>query len=386
MPVVPGPTLLFAILIPLAISAFAIAGPELRREALAADVAIALFAAVDLLFVRRPLVAIRRVVPPIASIGRTLMLELEAESLARFPLALKILVDVEPSARVDGSMLLLELPALARRTLHLPVRPRQRGELRIGASFVRYASPAGFWIRQLRLDAEDSIFVAPDLRGARDLAGAAVAEPSTERLVVLVDAGRSFRAPHALDSALDTAVAISARCAERRDEIGLVVFRQRAVRVLPPRSNRTTHAAFVKALSAIEAADEPVSYEAALRAAHAHSRGSSRVVLFARITDEQSLVELLEAVGGHAQRREVIVALLRDPEVDQLARAGGGAQRVAERVVSLWDRAALALVRLGATAVVAPPSELRAATLRALDATRLEPLASRDELPLRPVA
>jgi hypothetical protein len=62
---------------------------------------------------------------------------------------------------------MLEVGAGVVRSGTYRLKAMMRGAQKIGDHYVRYASPAGFWIRQLRIPAETKLRVFPDVQAVR---------------------------------------------------------------------------------------------------------------------------------------------------------------------------------------------------------------------------
>jgi uncharacterized protein (DUF58 family) len=83
MRLIPGRTLILALVAPLVLAAAALAEPSIVRLVIMADGLIALLAIVDVLFVLRPAVSVKRVIPETASLARPIHVELEIKNRSR---------------------------------------------------------------------------------------------------------------------------------------------------------------------------------------------------------------------------------------------------------------------------------------------------------------
>ncbi|MBI4817094.1 MAG: hypothetical protein HY791_12600 [Deltaproteobacteria bacterium] len=373
MPVLPGRTLLVALLVPIGLSAAAIADPSLVSYVFAADAAFLLVAILDLGFVAGRPLSIRRRAPRVASLGRTFEVELELESRARFPLSLRLMIDVDPAALASDSPaeprelepLALEVPTAGRIRTRVELRPTRRGRVELGDHFVRFASPGGFWVRQQRIAARDSIRVVPDSSKGR---AAELTEPSTTQTIVMID----LEDRRAFDSMLTTAACLAESCARRSMPCGLVAFAGQTKRVVAPRAGRAAKLRLLSAIAELNSVDEPVSFEAGFASARGLVRSHSILLVLTHVDDDATLEELVEQARSAARAHSLIVALIRDPEVAELALLEGmdahtaSLARCASDVVASWRRAALALERAGVMVLEVNPDQLTESFLNAL--------------------
>jgi uncharacterized protein (DUF58 family) len=77
------------------------------------------------------------------------------------------LLDDVPEALREPVLLQFKVPPESVIDISYPVRPRQRGDLKLGGVYFRYQSAAGFAERWARADLSQSIRVFPDLEDAR---------------------------------------------------------------------------------------------------------------------------------------------------------------------------------------------------------------------------
>lgn len=77
------------------------------------------------------------------------------------------LLDDLPDVLREPAFLQARVPARSSTTVTYPVRPRQRGDVRLGQVYFRYQSPAGFAERWARCDLSQTVRVFPDLEEAR---------------------------------------------------------------------------------------------------------------------------------------------------------------------------------------------------------------------------
>jgi uncharacterized protein (DUF58 family) len=190
-------------------------------------------------------------------------------------------------------------------------------------------------------------------------------------VVVAVDAGRLMAAPVAggtrLDWAIDAAVAVAAVADEVGDNCGTVAFAGELLRRVSPRRKGARHV--VDALFDLEPLSVDADYERAFRAVGGGKR--SLVVLMTDLLEDSAARPLIQAVPVIARRHAVVVASVRDPDLDAiLAREPTSQVDLAEMVVALSviearERVVAALTQAGAQVVEAAPERLAEATVAA---------------------
>jgi uncharacterized protein (DUF58 family) len=366
----------------------------------------------DALAVRRP-PGVRRHVPPTLARGvpATLRIELDARAPGRVRVRqpAPAVLGVEP-AEADGG---LEATVTPRRRGRHPLEPvalRSEGPLRLGrwhhhaqdrTELLVYpdlpaARRLALAVRQGRFREAGRLTRGPlglgtDFESIRDY------EPdddirqvnwrATERMrkpmsnqyrveqdrevVLLLDAGRLMAAPLAdrsrLDAAVDAAVAVALVADAVGDRCGLLAFDREVRRRLSPRRAGAT--AVVRALVDLEPRLEEPDYELAFRSIEGAKR--SFVIVFSDLLDEAAARPLVDAVPVLARRHGVLVATVRDPDLDAVLAtepAGPvavGAQAVALDVLGARTRASHTLRRAGARVLEAPAGRLPAACVSA---------------------
>jgi uncharacterized protein (DUF58 family) len=238
-----------------------------------------------------------------------------------------------------------------------------RGPLGLGTDFesIRDYSPDDD-VRQINWRATD--------RTGRPMSNQFRVEQDRE-VQLLIDAGRLMSAPLTdrtrLDAAIDAAVTVALVADVVGDRCGVVAFDDRIRRRLPPR--RAGGDAVVRALFDLEPRPVDADYELAFQTVEGAKR--SLIVIFCDLLEEAAARPLVDAVPVLARRHVVLVASVRDPDLDaqltsapQTARDVYG-QAVALDVLAARARVAHGLERAGASVLEAPAPALPAACVRA---------------------
>jgi uncharacterized protein (DUF58 family) len=197
-------------------------------------------------------------------------------------------------------------------------------------------------------------------------------------VICCIDAGRLMSAPVSaalgtgisltrLDAALDAAVAVVLVADEVGDQAGAIAFDNTVRRRLAPR--RRGGQAMVSAIFDLEPTAADSDYELAFRQVGGGKR--SLVIVFTDLLEEGAARSLVEAVPVLARRHHVVVASVRDPDLDRAVRTPPAQVRdvlAASVVVEALDsraRVAAQLARAGAQVLEAPPDTLAAACVGA---------------------
>ncbi len=335
-----------------------------------------------------------------------LVLEVEAPGPARVRQPVPpdlLLVPSEADGRLDASLL-----------------PRRRGRHLLPAPAVRVQGRLGLARVMSRVGTEAEVLVYPDLPAAHRLvtavrqgrfrdpglltrgplglgtdfesirdylpdddirqvnwrASARVGRPMSNQyrveqdrnVICCVDAGRLMAAPVAdevtrLDAVLDAAVAVALVADEVGDQCGALAFADTIKRRVPPR--RRGGRAVVDALFDLEPTPVEADYEAAFRRVGGGKR--SLVLVFTDLLEETAARPLVEAIPVLARRHHVVVASVRDPDLDALVRtppdqvADVLAATVVIDALGARERVAAQLRRAGAEVLEAPAHALAAA-------------------------
>jgi uncharacterized protein (DUF58 family) len=197
-------------------------------------------------------------------------------------------------------------------------------------------------------------------------------------VICCIDAGRLMGAPVSalpgpgvpltrLDAVLDAAVAVVLVADEVGDQAGAIVFDNAVRRRLAPR--RRGGQAVVSAIFDLEPTTADSDYELAFRQVGGSKR--SLVIVFTDLLEEGAARSLVDAMPVLARRHHVVVAGVRDPDLDRAVRTPPAQVRdvlATSVVVEALDsraRVAAQLARTGAEVLEAPPDTLAAACVAA---------------------
>ncbi|HYT39984.1 MAG TPA: DUF58 domain-containing protein, partial [Acidimicrobiia bacterium] len=197
-------------------------------------------------------------------------------------------------------------------------------------------------------------------------------------VICCIDAGRLMAAPVSaapgsgvpltrLDAALDAAVAVALVADEIGDQAGAIAFDRAVRRRLSPR--RRGGQAVIGAIFDLEPTTADSDYELAFRSLGGGKR--ALVIVFTDLLEEGAARSLVEAVPVLARRHHVVVASVRDSDLDRAVRTPPAEVRdvlAASVVVEALDaraRVAAQLGRAGAAVLEAPPDTLAAACVGA---------------------
>ncbi len=388
---------------------------------LGADFAIALVAALDALLARRPLITVERRVPRVLSIGKPNAVDLEVRSLARRRLAVAVNDDLFATAECDDLPAQIELLARGRGALRYHVRPTRRGAHLLGDHHVRYPSPLGLWIRQIRIEAASPVKVYPDvqairaydlllrqdrdpaaLRSSRKRGGESEFErlrdyrrgdefrsidwkatarrqklisrdyqiESNQNVFFLLDAGRLMTARtlglSLFDHALNATLLLSYVAARAGDRVGLLAFADTIQRYAPLAGGAGAARQIIQAGYDLHPDLVETNYGAALAHVGLQVRKRSLVILFSQVVDDIAGAELVRLLRGLMPRHLPLLVLLRDVEIDALVEGAGVDPYVrgaAAELSSQRDRLARDLKKLGALVLDVAPGQLTTAVI-----------------------
>lgn len=374
---IPSPILALLLLAPLVLAVMASFLPDLLWPMLAADLAIAIAAAADALFVRKRAVTVRRACREVFSIGRANPVTLELRTTSRRPLRVQVRDDLFDHATSPELPLDLTLKPGERTAAQYTVIPTRRGSHVLGAHHLRYRSPLGLWIRQYTLPAGQPIRVYPDVQQVRDYEllarqnrEGAMTRASRKRggesefealreyqrddeyrridwkatarrhkliarqyqlerdqsVVFMLDAGRLMRVQAGelslFDHALNAALMLAYVAGRGGDQVGMVLFSDRVHTYLPPTPGKQGAQKLLRALFAAHPELVESDYEDAFSKLGPRLRKRSLVVLFTQVIDEKAAQTLIRLARGLQPRHLPLLVLLRDATVEALALPG----------------------------------------------------------------
>lgn len=372
---IPSRQLVLLTLGPVGLALLTLVDPTLLSMMLAVDVALAGLAGLDALLAMGRSVRVSRQVRSVLSVGRNNPVTLHLWSQARRELAVEITDDTFETSTTEGLPGRVMLAPGGTATYRYQIRPTRRGAYRLGAHTVRYPSPLRLWTRQLRLPAEDEVHVYPDVQVVRayellarqDRAGAMVratrragGESEFERLrehsrddefrsidwkatarrqkiiarqyqlernqtiEILLDAGRSMTTEiqglSLFDHALNASLLLTHVAARGGDRVGLLAFSDRIRAAVAPATGRSTTVRLVRATYDLHPELVEPDYGSAFKRLGRELRQRSLVVVVTRVTDEVSADALLKYSRGLMPRHLPLVIVLRDPQLQAMAR------------------------------------------------------------------
>jgi uncharacterized protein (DUF58 family) len=370
---VPSRRLVLLFLIPLVVGLAAVFRKELVTAMIVVDATIVVAAAFDAWLARGKLIAVRREMPEVFSLGRKNPVRLSLRSRANRRLELLVRDDVFVSAETTDLPVHVELAPRSVTTEAYHVEPKHRGAFEIGAHTVRYPSPLGLWFRQYSIDAKDEIKVYPDLlrirayellakrdrefalnKAVRMQGGESEFErlrdystddeyrsidwkatarrdhliarqyqlESNQNLVFMLDAGRLMTARTGglsqFDHGLNASLMLSHIAARGGDRVGLVGFDEAVRRYVPPSTGRRAVDRMIRATYDLHPKLVESDYDAAFDQVSQRLRKRSLIVLFTQIADESSAQLVHRRVRALIKRHLPLVVLFRDPEFEEL--------------------------------------------------------------------
>lgn len=419
---IPSRQLVLLMVGPLGLALLTLLDESLLSTMLVVDAAVAGLAVVDALLALPRAVTVRREVRSVLSVGRNNPVTLQLRSRSRRGLVVQVTDDVFASAHVQELPGRVSVAPGATATHRYQLRPQRRGAYRLGDHTVRYSSPLRLWIRQLRLPADDEVHVYPDVQAVRayellarqDRAHAVVratrrpgGENEFERLreytrddefrtidwkatarrqkliarqyqlernqvvEVMLDAGRLMTVQHQglplFDHALNAALLLAHVAAQGGDRVGLLAFSDRIRVSVPPTSGRSATVRMVRASYDLHPELVEPDYGSAFSHLAAELRQRTLVVVVTRVTDDVSADMLARYTRGLMPRHLPLVILLRDPELEAMARVSPDdgepelfARAAAAELLGWHDRLASRLRRQGAHVIDVEPQQLTA--------------------------
>jgi uncharacterized protein (DUF58 family) len=307
--------------------------------------------------------------------------------------------------------------------LRAEIRPARRGRARIGPLTIRTAGPLGMAGRQSTLPLIDDVKVYPALRGRaevelrfrhaqllqsglrssayrggsdefdslreyrpddefRRINWKATArsprpianeyrEEHNQQVVMLLDASRATAGQvdgvSRLEHSLDAAIAVAELAARVGDHVGALAFGRDVQAFVEPRGGPSQPPRILNVLFELEPGLHAANYPRAFAALLARHRRRAWLVLFTDLSEVSVLEPLLRAIPVLVTRHLVVVASVRDPEVEALAASIPWTSEdvydkaSAAEFVTWRDDAAARIRSFGATVIDAQPGKLAAA-------------------------
>jgi uncharacterized protein (DUF58 family) len=193
-------------------------------------------------------------------------------------------------------------------------------------------------------------------------------EERNQEVILLLDASRAMAAQveevSRLEHALDAAVAVAELASRVGDHVGVLAFGRDVRAQVDPRGSRDQPHRIVDLLFALEPRLEAPNYARAFAALLQRHRRRSLLVLFTDLSEQSVLEPLIEAIPVLLVRHLVLIAAVRDPEVESLAAALPSTSEeaydksAAAGFLAWRDDATARLRRLGATTLDLHPGEL----------------------------
>lgn len=371
---IPGRSLLLALIAPLVLALVTVAEPSTLIALLVTDAVIVLLALLDLALVWKAGVEVKREAPETVSLARPVNVTVEVKNKLRRKLKLLVNDALFEHAVSDGLPMEIEVGAgLVRRGTY-KLRAMERGAQYIGDHWIRYRSPAGFWIRQVKVEASTKMRVFPDVQAVRhyellartnrDVMASRVTKmrggdteferlrdflPDDEfrridwratarrnkftvrefqiernqNIVFMLDCGRLMTAVWddltALDYALNATLMLSHVAVRRGDQVGLIAFDEKVTRLLKPRAGTSASNQIISATYDLFPRMVESDYEAAFRTLKLHVRKRTLVVFITHAIDEQTSKRIQVLSRDLLPTHLPLVVLLKDRELEARA-------------------------------------------------------------------
>ncbi len=330
-----------------------------------------------------------------------------------------------PALELRGERLLRAAPVRRARgaresLLKYKLYAAARGDYRFGDIVLRFPSPLGLTIRQIRIPAAETVKVYPNIHEARRHELAArrnrqlmaglrktrmrgqgrdfeslreyvrgdelrhVSWTATARrgrlitkqyqiernqsIVVMLDAGRlmTSRIEHLskLDHAINAALAIGYVASHGGDNIGLLVFNRQVRTYLPPQRGHAQLSSMIEALYNIRAEMIEPSYARAFQYLSRNCKRRSLVVILTDLVDRDASAELLAYTATLLPRHLPLIVTIGDNDLRAMVAAEPAEiadvyrQSVAEEMLQQREEALARITELGGLALDVPAGQL----------------------------
>jgi uncharacterized protein (DUF58 family) len=363
---------------------------------------------------------IERHAPSVSASDRQDAMELRIHNPTERAVEVEIRDATPPSLRREPLRDRTVLPARAWRTVSATVRPSRRGYADVGPFTVRTSGPFRIAGRQGTIRSTARIKVYPPLPGraqivrrldrvralntgsrssafrgggnefdslreyhaddefrrmdwgATSRAGKPITrvyrEERDQQLLLLLDAGRgmatSIDETARFELAIDAAFALAELAAYVGDHVGMLAFGGDVHRMIGPRGGREQPRRILDLLFDVEPVLQAPDYAAAFATVLSRYRRRALLVLFTELTDASAMEPLFRTLPALLARHLVVVASVRDPGTEALARSeptdaeSAYLKAAAAESLSVRERAAQRLRGLGANVEDRLPGEL----------------------------
>ena len=422
----PGRTLAILVLLPTLLG-MALLLPDtegLRVPLLGLDAAIALVAAGDLLTLlgSRRLRATRES-RAVASLGEAQPVELTLENPGRLPRVVRVRDDVPETFEAEPGEFLVTLPRRGVAILSYALTPKRRGSYRMRRVDLLVSSRLGFWWRPVRLAAESTVRVYPDVRQIarytllarkdklsavgvrtsrrlgtdnefermrdyiegdeprhidwratarrRKLTVRAHQANQSQRVIFLIDCGRMMAGDVGdgltpLDHAFNAMLMLAHVALIRGDQVGLLAYSDRVRAYVPPaggprHTNRLVHAVHNLFPELVESRHDRAFVELDRRC-----RKRSLVVMLTNVFDDVNAQQVGDHLCNLVGRHLPLAVMLRDRDLFDLADgapdSGPGlyAGAAAASILNWREQVLVGLRRRGALTLDVAPADLTA--------------------------
>jgi uncharacterized protein (DUF58 family) len=368
-------------------------------------------------------VGLARHLPAVLPLDGEGVLRWEVANPAGRRLSVAVADELAPSLGAGTRRIGLRLPAHGRAHATTTLAPRRRGTFELREVTVRVTGPLGLATRQAARDLPGRIEVHPSFRsrdaaelrirrarileeGLRSVRGrgggtefealrdyvegdefrhvdwAATARTGhpvvrtyraerNQTVLVLLDTGRVVaglvEGVPRLDHGMDAVLALATVATRSGDRAGLLAFGADVRALVPPRRDADQLRRLSAAMHALEPELAESGYREAFRAALGRFRRRALLVVVTELAAEAVQETLIPALPLVVREHAVVVASVRDPELERLRDAAvdepadAYAAAAASTILAERERAAARLRALGARVVDAPPGDLAAA-------------------------
>ena len=422
MPFVPSRAFVLLAIAPLVLALGMLFDRTLLWPMLATDAGIVLVAALDALLAWKPLFTVRRHAAQVFSIGRPNPVTLEIRSRTWRALTVLIKDDLFETAECTDFPISLDVPARTQKIVRYHVTPTRRGAFELGDHNLRYRSPLGLWIRQIRIadrsevrvypdvqavrqyellareDRESSMFRTSKRRGGeseferlreyrrgdeyRSIDWKATARrqkiisreyqlESNQNVMFLLDAGRLMTAEMSgmslFDHALNATLMLAHVAAKGGDNVGLLTFADDVRSYAPCEAGTRAARRIVQAGYNLHPELIETNYEVAFQRLGALVRKRTLVILFTQVLDDVAGKAVVRLARGLLPRHLPLFVMFRDSDVDALLDPQAAAtsdendlyvSAAAAELVSFRDRVVRDLKKQGALVLDVPTGDL----------------------------